>query len=250
MNNAAENYAPASDHSAEAALAPALDWYAAQGWSAFPFQRETWRAYLNRESGIVTAPTGTGKTNAVWLGPVLEYLAEQENKPQRVVRPVEPLRVLWLTPLRALAADTAAALEKPVKALDLPWTVELRTGDTKGSIKAKQRKRLPTALVTTPESLSLLLSYPETKALMGSLQAVVVDEWHELLGSKRGVQTELALARLREWNPALKVWGLSATLGNLEQARDVLLGNRDGRSGRIIQSDQTKQTSITTLIPT
>ena len=238
-----------SSSQADARLGLALDWYAGQGWSAFPFQQETWQAYLDGASGIVTAPTGTGKTNAVWLGPLLEYVIEQQSVEKRAVRPTEPLRVLWLTPLRALAADTASALEKPVLALDLPWTVELRTGDTKGSIKARQRKRLPTALVTTPESLSLLLSYPETRQMMGHLRAVVVDEWHELLGSKRGVQTELALARLREWNPGLKVWGLSATLGNLEQARDVLLGPKRGPAGRIIQSDQSKQTEIATLIP-
>src|SRR5690606_12795426 len=109
----------------------------------------------------------------------------------------EPLRVLWITPLRALASDTLDALQQPIRDLGLPWTVEKRTGDTAQSVKAKQRLRLPTALVITPESLSLLLSYPDANRRLKGLHAVVVDEWHELLSSKRGTQTELCLARLR-----------------------------------------------------
>lgn len=132
--------------------------------------------------------------------------------------------MLWITPLRALAADTAAALGAPIDDLGLPWTVETRTGDTSARVKARQRRRLPSALITTPESLSLLISQPEAAELFADLRAVVVDEWHELLGSKRGVQTELALVRLRRWRPGLRTWGLSATLGNLDVALAALVG--------------------------
>lgn len=228
-------------------LAPALDWFAQRGWQPFEFQREVWEAYLRGESGLIHAATGTGKTYAAWLGPLLEWIhederrttndqgvlspdvrsrAKQEPRSSSVVRrsSAPPLRVLWITPLRALAADTAAALRAPIDDLGLPWTLETRTGDTSSTIKARQRKRLPTALITTPESLSLLLSQPDSAALFADLRAVIVDEWHELLASKRGVQTELALARLRTWRPGLRTWGLSATLGNLEIALAALVG--------------------------
>ena len=108
------------------------------------------------------APTGTGKTYAVWMPPLLEWMSEREGKPAHQRAP--GLRVLWLTPLRALVADTTRALEELSEWLELPWTIESRTGDTSGSVKAKQRKRYPSCLVTTPESLSLLLSYTDTRS--------------------------------------------------------------------------------------
>ncbi len=135
-----------------------LEWFAARGWKPFPFQRATWAAALAGESGLVHAPTGLGKTCAVWGGPLLDWL---ERNPDRARWPKqsEPLQVLWLTPLRALASDTAEALRLPLTDLGVPWSVALRTGDTSSAVRQKQRKGFPTALITTPESLSLLLFY-------------------------------------------------------------------------------------------
>ena len=231
-------------------------WFSDRGWRPFAFQRAAWRAYLAGESGLVHAPTGLGKTLAVWGGPLIEGCddepvdapAPRRSSLRQRRAASRPLRALWLTPLRALAADTTAALSAPVAELGLPWTVEQRTGDTATHLRAAQRERLPTALVTTPESLSVLLSYPEARERFSTLRCVIVDEWHELLGTKRGVQTELALARLRRWQPALRVWGLSATLGNLEQARDVL-GGADARGLRLIESRDRKRIEIETLLP-
>ena len=216
-------------------------WYAARGWTTFDYQRETWAAYLAGESGLVHAPTGAGKTLAAWGGPLLESLDEDKRGRQT------PLRVLWVTPLRALANDTIESLRAPVDAIGLPWSVEGRTGDTSQSTRRRQRDRLPSALVTTPESLSLLLSYPGTPERFASLRCVVVDEWHELLGSKRGVQTELALARLRRLAPGMRTWGLSATLGNLDEALSALVG--PGGAGCLVRGEQTKQVEIETLRP-
>jgi ATP-dependent Lhr-like helicase len=206
---------------------PILTWFTRNGWTPFDFQRESWAAYTRGQSGLIHAPTGMGKSYAAWLGPLSEWTAAHPDPQAWAAMTPEPLRVLWITPLRALAADTANTLRLPVEELGLPWTVELRTGDTSSHVKQRQRNRLPTALVTTPESLSLLLSYAETRQQLRTLRCVVVDEWHELLGSKRGVQTELALAHLRAWTPDLRIWGLSATLGNLEQALAVLLGKEN-----------------------
>ena len=228
------------------------EWFASEGWQPFEFQEDVWRAYLAGESGLIHAATGTGKTYAAWMGPVLEWLgdypvgkrvSEQAGKHRAAV----PLRVLWITPLRALAVDTEDALRAPVEDLGLPWTVESRTGDTAPRIRARQSKRLPTALVTTPESLALLLTRTDAATLFDHLDLVVVDEWHELMASKRGVQTELALARLRRWRPKLRTWGLSATLGNLETARDTLLGV--GSQGRIIRGLVPKALEVDSLIP-
>ncbi len=222
-------------------------WFASRDWKPFAFQRETWRAYLDGASGLVHAPTGIGKTLAVWGGPLLAGMRRRRGRKPR--KTAEPLRVLWITPLRALASDTVAALHEPVESLELPWSIEKRTGDTPQARKVRQRQRFPTALVTTPESLSILLSYPETRERFATLECVIVDEWHELIGTKRGVQTELCLARLRHWNPALRTWGLSATLGNLEEARDVLLGHPGRDDARLISSDYDKRIEIETLLP-
>lgn len=153
-----------------------------------------------------------------------------------------------MTPLRALAADTAGALFDPVADLDLPWTVETRTGDTTASLRSRQSRQLPTALVTTPESLSLLLSRDRASEQFSDLRLVVVDEWHELMGTKRGVQTQLALTRLRGICPRLRTWGVSATIGNIEEARTTLLGSRPSRS-RIVRGVEPKTVVVDSLIP-
>jgi ATP-dependent Lhr-like helicase len=224
-------------------------WFQKKQWRPFPFQKETWSAYWAGESGLVHAPTGLGKTYAVWGGPVSEWLAENPDPASWPKKP-EALRVLWLTPLRALANDTAESLRSPVDQLNLPWSVELRTGDTSASIRRRQGEKFPTALVTTPESLSLQLSRPETREKFASLRCVVVDEWHELLGTKRGVQTELCLARLRHWLPHLRIWGLSATLGNLPQALQVLLGNKlSVAKTRLISAVVKKKFELYTILP-
>lgn len=213
---------------------------------------------MRGESGLIHAATGTGKTLAAWCGPLLEYLSENRTTkgdvpPRRAVsarNSAPPLKVLWITPLRALASDTAEALRLPVSDLGLPWTVETRTGDTTSSQRSRQTRRLPTALITTPESLSLLLSRAKASEQFADLRVVIVDEWHELMGTKRGVQTELALARLRGICPGLRTWGLSATIGNIDDARAALLGrNATSTTSRIVRGVEPKDIVVDSLIP-
>jgi ATP-dependent helicase Lhr and Lhr-like helicase len=193
-------------------------WLEARGWQSFEFQREAWEKIAAGRSGLLHASTGSGKTYAIWLGILQALLAALPRSK------AAPLSVVWLTPMRALAADTARALEEPLRDLAPAWTLGIRTGDTASSERAKQDRRLPMVLITTPESLTLLLSREKCREELGSVRFVVADEWHELLGSKRGVQTQLALARLRMFNPALVSWGLSATLLNQEHSAQVLCG--------------------------
>jgi ATP-dependent Lhr-like helicase len=227
-------------------------WFESRGWTPFAFQREVWSAYRSGQSGLIHAATGTGKTLAAWGGPLTEWLDEQILKGAthtgRVKRAdAPPLRVLWITPLRALAADTEEALRQPLVDLGIPWTLESRTGDTSAAMRSRQRRRLPTALVTTPESLSLLLTRDDAGDMFADLRAVVVDEWHELMGTKRGVLVELALARLRFYQPNVRTWGLSATIGNLGDAMSALLGV--GGDGRIVRGVDPKEVVIDALIP-
>ena len=191
-------------------------WFALQGWRPFDFQREVWAHMAAGRSGLLHATTGAGKTLAAWFG----ALTACRNEPA-AGSPRGPC-VLWITPMRALAADTTRALQAAADGIGMGWQVGQRTGDTSASVKARQRRTWPPALVTTPESLSLMLTLADSAAVLGSAQVLIVDEWHELLGSKRGTQVLLALARLRRLNPRLRVWGLSATLGNLEEACDAL----------------------------
>jgi ATP-dependent helicase Lhr and Lhr-like helicase len=209
------------------------DWLAGRGWKAFAFQREVWRAMAAGRSGLLHATTGSGKTLAVWLG-ALQALGADEA----------PLTVLWVTPMRALSHDTLLALQEAAGALAPHWTLAARTGDTTSGERAAQQRRWPTALVTTPESLSLMLSRADAPDMLKRVRLVVVDEWHELLGSKRGVQLQLALARLRRWNPALMTWGLSATLANLEEACDTLAPD-----AVLVRGAQDKKILISTLLP-
>jgi len=221
-------------------------WFAQRGWRPLPFQREVWRRYLAGESGLLHTPTGSGKTLAALGGPLLEALAAPvAPKPRRGA--TRSLRLLWITPLRALASDTARALREPCAELGLDWQVGLRTGDASAREKRMARAGQVDALVTTPESLALLLSYPDSAERLRSLRCVVVDEWHELLGNKRGVLLQLGLARLRALAPSLRVWGLSATLGNLEQARDVLLPTQP--QAAIVSGARPRRLTLETLLP-
>lgn len=220
-------------------LAAVENWFRSRHWTPFAFQREVWDAYRAGASGLIHAATGTGKTLAAWMGPLIEWMdGDGEVDP--------PLRVLWITPLRALVADTEKSLRAPLLALDIPWSLSARTGDTKPSVRARQKKRLPSALVTTPESLALFLAREEARETFDSLRLIVVDEWHELLGSKRGVMTELLLARLRHLAPNARTWGLSATLGNIDVAMATLLGNS---SGMLVRGVVPKSVVIDSLIP-
>ena len=214
-------------------------WFAKRGWKPFAFQRRVWAAVERGESGLLHASTGAGKTYAVWLAALRAFKALPQGR-----QPVA-LQVVWVTPMRALAADTARALQAPLDELGLPWSVGVRSGDTGSAERARQARRLPSVLVTTPESLTLLLTRAQAREDFATLRLVVVDEWHELLGNKRGVQLQLALAHLRQWHPALPTWGLSATLGNLQHALDVLLP----QGGLLVQGRQDKTLQVDTLLP-
>ncbi|MFY3680364.1 ligase-associated DNA damage response DEXH box helicase [Achromobacter xylosoxidans] len=222
--------------------APLAAWFAARGWKPAPFQRETWRRYLDGESGLLHTPTGSGKTLAAFGGPLLEALAGDAP-----MAPGEGPRVLWVTPLRALAADTTRALTQTAADMGLAWTVALRTGDASARDKRLARQGKAQALVITPESLALLLSYADASSRFRALRCIVVDEWHELLGNKRGVLLQLCLARLRRLSPGVRAWGLSATLGNLEEARAVLLPHAPGSA--LVAGARPRRMQISTLLP-
>lgn len=229
-------------------------WFEARGWTAFPFQREVWRRYLAGESGLVHVATGFGKTLAAWLGPVIEGAGAPGAGQAPAKRgDAPPLAVIWITPMRALAQDLVKNLREVTGEVAPGWIVEGRTGDTSSTDRGRQSRRLPTALVTTPESLSVLLSREDAAERFAQLQCVVVDEWHELFGTKRGVQTELALARLRSLAPGLRTWGLSATLGNLPEAMASLLGTSaasgSGAGGALVESDRRRALEVRSVVP-
>jgi ATP-dependent Lhr-like helicase len=223
------------------ALPSGEGWFAAHGWQPFEFQREVWGHVAAGRSGLLHATTGAGKTYAVWFALLNRALAGAV--------PGGGLRLLWLTPMRALAADTARALAEPLADLGLDWTVAVRTGDTESGERVRQARRLPEVLITTPESLSLMLSRADSREQLSGIALVVVDEWHELIGTKRGVQVQLALARLRSFarqRAALPVWGLSATLGNTAHAMQVLLNSDEGV---LVEGRIDKEIVVDTLLP-
>ena len=226
-------------------------WFLRYGWQPFAFQQQVWQAVAQGKSGMLHATTGAGKTYAVWMAAIERFAVKNKAISEKTAtkrKPLtQPLTVLWITPMRALAADTERALVKPINDLSLDWSVGLRTGDTTSAERARQSKRLPTALITTPESLTLLLTRPDAVETFASLQMIIVDEWHELIGNKRGVQLQLALARLRRWQPKLITWGLSATLGNLQHAMDVLIPATINPV--LVQGKLAKDLLIDTLLP-
>ncbi|KUJ60171.1 DNA ligase-associated DEXH box helicase [Flavobacteriaceae bacterium CRH] len=226
----------------------AENWFHAQGWKAFPFQTQTWTAFLQGKNGLLNAPTGSGKTYALWFPIVLDYM---KKNPDYKTKHKPGLKAIWITPLRALSVEIKQAADRIVHDLDTQMTVGIRSGDTSQSERAKQSKKMPDLLITTPESLQLLLASKEFAKTFANCSAIVVDEWHELLGTKRGVQMELALSRLKTVAPKMRIWGISATIGNLELAQQVLLGlNSEAyQNSVLIKANINKKIKVLSILP-
>ncbi|MED5336312.1 MAG: ligase-associated DNA damage response DEXH box helicase [Bacteroidota bacterium] len=208
-----------------------------RGWAPFPFQSETWDHFASGGDGLVNAPTGSGKTYSC-LVPATVHGGTAGG-----------LRVLWITPIRALAKEIHGSASRLLDFLDNGWTVEVRTGDTPSAQKQKQDRHMPEILITTPESLHVLLAKKGGEKRFGGLSAIVVDEWHDLLGNKRGVQVELAIAQLKALSPSMRVWGISATIGNLDEAMETLVGLDRLKDARIIRSAIEKRIVVDSLMP-
>lgn len=224
----------------------AIRWFKSQKWTAFPFQIDTWSAYLEGKSGLVNAPTGSGKTYSLFLGIALEYMRAHTDY---ATRRGDGLQVIWITPIRALAKEIKGSCDRAAAGMGLNWDIAIRSGDTTTSSRQKQWKKPPQMLITTPESLHVMLATKGYMEVFGDLKAIVVDEWHELIGSKRGVQTQLVISRMQGLNPALKIWGISATIGNMAEAIDVLLHSKEESDITIIKADIEKEVEVNCLVP-
>lgn len=227
-------------------LQPAFDYFLSKNWKPFEFQVQAWKDFLEGKSGILNAPTGSGKTFALWFPVILAYIKENPKtwqKPQK-----NGLRIIWVTPLRALAMDIQKAMQEVCNDIGLPWRVAVRNGDTSTKERASQKKNPPECLVTTPETLHVLLSQKDNSKLFKNLECIIIDEWHELMGNKRGVQVQLALAYIRSIQKnKIKIWGISATIGNIQEAFRVLLGNE--LPVHIVKAEVDKRINIKTVFP-
>ena len=215
-------------------------WFKKKGWGPREFQREAWNAYNRGENGLIHVSTGFGKTYAGILAALTELAIEKEKPPG--------IHILYISPLRALSADIIKSIQLAIDELKLPYTVEGRTGDTTSSQRAKQKKNPPSILVTTPESFNLLLASESYREALQKCRLVIVDEWHELMGNKRGVQVQLCLNHLKKLSPKVKVWGLSATVGNPKLAGEVLNGG-DLKNFVFVSEKVSKEMEVETLLP-
>lgn len=228
-----------------------INWLKADQKKPFAFQSETWAYYQQGYSGLVNAPTGFGKTFSLFLAVVIEGLDLAEAKDKKKAK--DRLQLIWITPLRSLAKDIARAMREVLQALNLDWEVAVRNGDTTQAEKLQQKKSMPEVLLITPESLHLLLAQKGSSTLFQSLKCIVADEWHELLGSKRGVMVELAISRIKGLQKAtqqhhLRVWGISATIGNIEEALAVI--EPDSKAKRVIvRAKLNKKIKIKSILP-
>src|SRR5436190_5733428 len=241
------------------------DWLKKKGYHPFLFQQQAWQHIINSESGLVNAPTGCGKTYSVFLGAIIDFIDHHPTDYKK--KKNCGLQLLWITPLRALAKDIGRAMKEVIDELGMNWKVGIRNGDTTTTERNKQKKQMPEVLITTPESLHLLLAQKNYTDHFSSLKIIAVDEWHELLGSKRGVQVELAVARIvnGQWamvndqkgtvnsqftthHSPISVWGISATIGNLDEAKDVLLLPLK-KEGVIVKATMQKKIEVESIFP-
>ncbi len=232
-------------------------WLQTKEFKPFAYQEESWQHIINSKSGLVNAPTGTGKTFSIFLGSLIQFINQHPTNYQ--TKSKNGLQLIWVTPLRALAKDIGRAMEEVIEELGMKWKVGIRNGDTSISERQKQKRQLPEVLIITPESLHLLLAQKGTTKVFSTLKNIAVDEWHELIGSKRGVQIELANSRIMgirnaqqsTLNPQCSIWGISATIGNLEQAMEVLLSPLLGRGvrGEVVKAHLNKKIEIESILP-
>ena len=223
------------------------NWFSNKSWTPFNWQQTVWKASLEGKSGLLNAPTGSGKTYALFIPAIMRWI--EEHPKDFKTRDKNGLQLLWITPLRALARDLEKAMQSVLVDLEIPWEVQRRTGDVSSSVKQKQKKQMPEVLITTPESLHVLLAQKGYPGRFRNLKSIVVDEWHELIGSKRGTQTELALSRLKGMHKDLQIWGISATIGNLDEALDILAGPDKPDSFVLIKSDLMKKIHVHSVLP-
>lgn len=197
---------------------------------------------------MLNAPTGSGKTYAL-LMPILLGFIKNHPKSYRS-KTNNGLQAIWITPIRALTKEIQSAAQRVIDEFGLSWEVAIRSGDTSAAARARIKRKPPEILITTPESLHLLLATKGYPKYFKSLKSIIIDEWHELLGSKRGVQVELGLSRLKAICPELRIWGISATIGNLEEALAALLGSshRDG-AYRVVRSAIKKKIEVVSILP-
>lgn len=217
---------------------PANEWFASNDWRVFPFQRSAWKHYDRGFNGIVNAPTGSGKTYSLMIPILLELEAKGG------------LQAIWVTPIRALSKEILQSAERAAEAMGIPATIAIRTGDTDNKEKQRIKRSPPNILITTPETIHVLLTQKGYHDYFKNLKAVVIDEWHDLVGSKRGVQCELALSRLKAVSADLRIWGISATIGNMDESLRVLLGGwYDQKPHTIIRSKIKKKYVIESVFP-
>lgn len=223
-------------------------WFSAQNWIPFDYQQQVWEAVLEGKNGLLNAPTGSGKTFALFMPILIKWIDKHPETYKELAD--NGLQLLWITPLRALAKDIEQALQRVLDELEIPWSVARRTGDISTRKKQELKKQMPEVLITTPESMHILMAQKNYPRYFKDLDMVVIDEWHELLGSKRGTQTELALSRLKHLKQDLQVWGISATIGNMHEALDVLLGSDSQKEDSVmIKADVEKKLEVHSVLP-
>ncbi len=227
------------------AIKEAEIWFHSKGWKVFPFQRTTWKAYLSGKHGMVNAPTGSGKTYSLFIALLLEHRIQQEKKVKTA-----GLQAIWITPIRALAKEIEISAQRAIEGMGLDWEVGTRTGDTSAKDRARLKRKPPQLLISTPESLHLMLGQKGYPKYFRHLKAVIADEWHELIGSKRGVQCELAFSRLKGVAEKLRIWGISATIGNMDVSLEALLG-KQYHTGEyeLIRSKSHKKIKVESILP-
>jgi len=224
----------------------AFHYFEKKGWKPFDFQVQAWRDYLDGKSGILNAPTGSGKTFALFFPVILDYISKNPNDWQKPKK--NGIQLIWVTPLRALAQDIQKAMQEVCNTLGLAWKVSVRNGDTDSKERQAQKRNPPECLVTTPETLQILLAQKDNKVLFEDLKCIVIDEWHELMGNKRGVQLQLSLSYIRSISPVnIRLWGISATIGNLEDSARVLLG--DDLPLHLVRAEVIKKIQLKTVYP-
>jgi ATP-dependent Lhr-like helicase len=229
-------------------LSIALHWFSQKNWQPFSFQLETWQAILDGRSGLLNAPTGSGKTYAIFIGAALKFIRDQ-GLPGKNAASGPGLQLIWITPIRALSKDIRTACVSFCSEIGLPWEIAIRTGDTSPQDRDKQKKSPPQVLITTPESLHLIMASKGYEGYLKTVKMIVADEWHELMGSKRAVLLELALSRLKHIAD-VQIWGVSATIGNMDEAMQVLLGtDAETCEPAFIRASIHKEIKVIPLIP-